>query len=454
MSLPVACILLFALAVTARGEGPYPEPPPPVHPDSLGRGVQRTMTLLATSSPTRRNRVRILFYGQSITQQEWWKAVVADLRRRFPHAEIEAENRAIGGFASQWLIRPAEHDLYPFYPDLLVFHVYGSDVEYEQIIRSVRSRTAAEVLIQKDHATRWPPDVVDESKDKGAWWDHRINTQRLPEIARRYGCGLAEIREDWLAYLRAHQLEPKDLLADSVHLNAHGNFLMAALVSRYLVYRPELPREEWRDLSRDVAVGRDIRWRDGVLRVRFEGNRVDALALPGGGPSAEVWIDGKRPSEVPDLRAITRPRPGPWSPAFPKRVDHDAPLLEEEWTLRAEAAAANKEPFSFNVTGSRTGRDGDGRSDTPFVSTSGRVRIAPEDWFRTGDLPAGFEVKWTVVPLYRDVYQPPARRDAASDNAVMLAQGLPNGPHVLELRAPRGAEPALRAIRVYRPPVR
>jgi hypothetical protein len=44
------------------------------------------MTLLATSTPAKRNRVRILFYGQSITQQDWSKRVADDLRRRFPHA--------------------------------------------------------------------------------------------------------------------------------------------------------------------------------------------------------------------------------------------------------------------------------------------------------------------------------------------------------------------------------
>jgi hypothetical protein len=41
---------------------------------SFGRNVQRTMRLLATSTPERRNTVRVLFYGQSITEQGWWKS--------------------------------------------------------------------------------------------------------------------------------------------------------------------------------------------------------------------------------------------------------------------------------------------------------------------------------------------------------------------------------------------
>lgn len=39
-------------------------------PAQLGRGVQRTMTLLATSTPQRQDMLRIPVYGQSITAQD------------------------------------------------------------------------------------------------------------------------------------------------------------------------------------------------------------------------------------------------------------------------------------------------------------------------------------------------------------------------------------------------
>ncbi len=55
----------------------------------------------------------VLFCGQSITEQEWSKQVAGDLRRRFPHADLEIENRAIGGFASQrWKVLPMFADTY------------------------------------------------------------------------------------------------------------------------------------------------------------------------------------------------------------------------------------------------------------------------------------------------------------------------------------------------------
>lgn len=52
-----------------------------------------------------------------------------------------------GGFTSPALIRTAEHNLYPWYPDLLVFHVYGPVAPYEEIIRRVRAGARAEIVL-------------------------------------------------------------------------------------------------------------------------------------------------------------------------------------------------------------------------------------------------------------------------------------------------------------------
>ncbi len=328
--------------------GAFPPPAPLKDLSQLGQGVQRTMTLLATSTPQHRNHVRVVFYGQSITEQEWSKQVAGDLRRRFPHADLEIENRAIGGFASQLLIRPAEHDIYPFYPDLVIFHVFGANQQYDEIIKSIRSRTTAEVLMQNDRVgAKWPQDKPDEKADKGLWWDYLMNHRFLPDIAGKYGCGLCDIRAGWLEYLRANHYQPGQLLLkDGAHLNAQGNYLMAQLTNRYLVYRPDLPDTAWKGLTATYPVGPGA-WKDGNLTIAFEGNRVDVIpaaanekgAAPAGG-SGSVLIDGKKPSEFPGAYRITRPQPGPWSPLFLSRVDHDAPLVLEDWTLKVSDVSA------------------------------------------------------------------------------------------------------------------
>ena len=121
--LPFSVLFLCMVLTDALGADQPTAYPPAKFGDtsSWGRNIQRTMRLLATSTPQKRNTVRILFYGQSITEQNWWQAVADDLRRRFPHANLVIENRALGGFASQLLVKTAETDLYPFYPDLLIF---------------------------------------------------------------------------------------------------------------------------------------------------------------------------------------------------------------------------------------------------------------------------------------------------------------------------------------------
>jgi hypothetical protein len=459
-----------AAAADRPAPGRYAAVPAARDPGRLGAGVQRTLTLLATSTPERRNTVRILFYGQSITEQEWWKDVADDLRSRFPSANLIIENRAIGGFASQRLIKPAEHDVYPFYPDLMILHVYGSNGEYEQLVRNTRSLTTAEVLMLTDHLTQWPPAVIDEKKDKGSWWDDFMNRLFLPETARKYGCGLADNRGAWIDYLKANHLEPRALLKDGVHLNDHGNYLMAELVKRYLVYRPELGNASWRGLVRTVELGagREPSWNDGVLKLEFEGNRVDLIADPGlpadsARSRIEVRIDGKKPSEFPGAYAITRPTPPPWSPLALTRVDHEASLVIEPWTLSVTSVGAESKTWTFSVAGDRTGPDGEGQSDQLFRSKSGRVKIAPESWFRgfgKDPVPKGYTIRWQVVPRFTDVIEAPEQAsDPGIEPAVTAVQGIPNTRHVLELRGEGGGgntpQPSslVRAIRVFRPSV-
>jgi hypothetical protein len=455
-------LLVLACAVTASADE---FPPPKSLGDVSGRGrnIQRAMRLMATSTPERRNTVRVLFYGQSITEQGWWKLVADDLRARFPHADLVIENRALGGFASQLLVKTAETDLYASQPDLLIIHVYGSHDKYEDILRRARERTCAEILQQNDHLTKAenfsePTDPAKATIQAGNW-DAFMNHNWLPGLARKYGTELCDQRSLWKQYLRDYELEPKALLKDNVHLNARGEFLMAKIVQSYLRYDPKLgpsPAEEW---VKTIEAGKDASWTGGKLRVEFEGNRVDVICKPGVTGAVSAQIDGKKPSEFPELygftRALAKPG-GKWPPIAP--ITSDKPLVLEDWTMRVRSDAANDKLFTFTLEGSKTGPDGEGRSDQRFVSKSGRVVIAPDAWnvpFALGAL-AGqkpvaseFVVRWSVVPQFVDEFTAPASaKNPGTETTVTVAQGLTNGRHVLELSGP--AEAVL-ALRVYRP---
>lgn len=426
----------------------YPPVSPSRNPQDLGKNIQRTMTLLATSTPKLRNKVRILFYGQSITAQDWSTRVADELKKRFPNADLDVQNRAIGGFTSDRLIRPAEHDLYPYYPDLVIFHVYGPNLEYEQIVKSIRSRTTAEVLLQRDHVTQSPPVANDRTSD-----------YFLPSLAERYGCGLVDVRGNWLDYLQANKLELKALLSDGVHLNDQGNFLLAEIVKQYLVYRPELASDSWLDTVRTYDVGREINWQNGKLALEFEGNRVDLIAAPtsdGKGPATRITLDGQKPSELHGAYTVSRPTPGPGAPVALTRVDWERALQLEDWTLKVTSVSADGKSWKFEVQGTKTGPDGAGTNTEPFVSKSGRVRIDPAAWFRNAKMPVttGFQIQWKVQPLFVDAYTVPKAAEPARENGVTVAQGLTNSRHRVEIAVDGKGTPPIQAIRVYRPPVK
>lgn len=450
-ALALAVLLVFP-AMNALAQ---PLPAPDIDPTTPGFGVQRTMRLLETSTAERPNEVKILFYGQSITVGLPWQKMVAELQARYPHARIVAENRAIGGFSADKLVYPAEHDVYPYYPDLIVFHVYGGAPQYEALIEEVRRRTAAEVLIQGDHVTKIPRAG---QHDHGYEWHDQHNRTWFPQLAARLGLGYVPVWARWHDHLKSNNLQPSALLSDGVHLNDRGNELMSGMLMSHLVYDASLPQDE--ELAHDAVIGQEAAWDAGKLTLTFTGNRVDVPAFAAGSP-VEVRIDGKKPSELAGVVAFSRPEPGVWNgwPAL-FRVDSKNPPVPEDWTLRVTTLDPESEHFAFEVEGSVTGPDGRGRSDRPFVSKSGRVVIQPHAWFirdpRNGDQPAdrkvGHEIRWQATPMYRDIVAPVA--DAPAGAMVTVAQGFPTAEHTLELIAADPASPpAIERVRTYRPPL-
>lgn len=445
-----------------------------------GGHIQRAMTLLETSSAEHRWPVRILLYGQSIVgSTDFTRDLDNYFHREFPYADIHLENRAIGGFMADRLFRTAAHDLYPYYPDLLIFHVYGGQDtgDLERIISNVRRYTTADIVLFNDHRQR----------------DHEISEASAAYfrfLAAKYDCELVDVSTEWPRYLNEHHLEPREMLRDAVHPNADGYVLLSELIERHLKYNPLFPGA-WVNMVRTYEVKRPLvegaadeiqltgeGWtvRDdgaagtssnGRLHLGFTGNRVDLIAghTKDGEKlgTAQILIDGKAPSANPAAIYLTRPSEGPhtWFPAI-KRVSHDAPLIPEEWTLRITAINSDATKFSFEVNGSKTGPDGKGTNDKPFRSKSGRVSIDPSDWMladimkifkQTVPPPVGFEVHWSAVPLYVDEYRAMIATEKGHVYATTLTQGIRNGKHTLEIVPNSDGAVPIQSIEVYRPPL-
>lgn len=453
--LPVVVALVALVRPLAAAETAFPAVTPPEAPAALGANLQRSLRLMATSTPTQRNTVRVLFYGQSITEQAWWKTVANHLRTTFPNADLVIENRAIGGHSSQLLVKTAEADLYDFQPDLVIFHVYGSHTDYEAIIRCIRERTVADVLMATDHITKDEAlaEETDPAKLTPKSWDAWMNHSFLPATAKKYAAELADMHNRWKEYLRSNNLKASQLLKDGVHLNAHGEFVMAEVLKWYL--RPELLRKNAAadDRMKEFVVGRDVTIQGDKLLLEFDGNRIDA-EVSGILEPITIRIDGKKPSEHPELYRFTRASSYPQSnwPGLLQVQRGSTPLVPENWTATIRAMSDDMKQFEFDLVGSTTGADGSGSATNRFLSKSGRIVIEPDDWnlaygrkvFKRA-LPEAFTVTWKVEPRFVESV-------AAGTTSQRLFHGLPNGRHTLELSGE--AVLRIKKLSVYRPPLR
>lgn len=446
----------FATPLSAKVDDPPYTPPVIADNPAFGARLQRTMTLLATSTPTRRNTVKILMYGQSASKQTYWRMLQADLRLRFPYTDLIMECRAIGGFSANLLSRTAQQDMYDFYPDLVIFHDYGAEEDLAKIYGTLRRTTTAEMLLQTNYVTR------------GGTLEDPYFGDLLPKMAEQFALELGEVRAPWWEYLQQQHLEPDDLLVDGGHTNMRGNLLLADLLLPYLVYRPELPNDNWKNWVKDYHLDDDMQWQDGKLTLEFTGNRVDLIASEhevNFYPSAQVFIDGKKPSEFKSCYTITRPNETgledwPWHGAIIHVAWQSTPMLED-WTATITGTRSDPQGYEFSLHGSKTGADGAGNSWSKFVSNSGRVILEPEDWFlrdsrnMAGGLQwqIGDTLTWSVLPLFHDTYHSPRTDDLTIEYAQTVVQGIDNTRHTLELIAGDNGIPPLAGIRVYCPPL-
>jgi hypothetical protein len=498
IKIKLACVALVSAGVIAAGQQPSTNttaatqgnqqaphliapPDDEPHQELFGAHVQRSVTLLATSNQERHWPVRILMYGQSIIGSEGFTKLMSDyLHQQFPYADIQLENRAIGGFEGPRLVRTSVHDLYPIYPDLVIFHVYGGQRsgETERIISNLRRYTTADILLVDDHHVR-DSDIQQSSID---FWR---------QLAQKYDCELADISAVWPTYLHEHGLQTSQLLRDGTHPNIDGYTLMTYLIGRHLRYNPLFPNnwqqtvrtydarrpldEEVDDeihlsgkgwsLGKEGILGEDSQ---GKLHLDFDGNRVDLIAahVEAGQKlgSARILLDGKPPSENPDLYSITRPSQGPgtWFPAI-MRISHTKPLVVEDWTLRITRINQDASNIVFEVSGSKTGQDGSGSNTDMFVSKSGRVKIESRDWMlaqimkifkQTEPPPVGFEIHWSVVPMFEDTYHVADTSDLAKIYQTTLFQLAANTHHSVDIIPNGDGVVPIGALQVYRPPLR
>lgn len=200
-----------------------------------------------------------------------------------------------------------------------------------------------------------------------------------------------------------------------MHLNAHGEWLMAGLLDRYLAPLPPKAGYDPCNDARGRTVALPSAPENQRIRMEFTGTRVDLVFRPNAKGRASMLIDGKALSAIPALYGFTRVSAFPQSnwPLLLK-VDSQAPLQAEDWTIQIKGLSTNGDRCRFAGRGSVTGEDGAGSSTNQFVSKSGRVVIATNDWNLAycvsvfhRQLPEGYLATWQVRRHGVDTAEPP-----------------------------------------------
>ena len=453
---------VFAVILAAGSlSGPNSQGAPPLPlataPLSQTSHLQRALAL-ANAVDTNTPSVRVLFYGQSIIQQRWWVDLQTLLLSRYPGCSWHIENRALGGHIAEFLVKTAEADVYPYQPDLLIFHDYGDAQAYGEFISRVRTRTCADILLVADHIASYGDPNEDTNNIPVStvagttWFDYVCQ----PQIALTNGACRADIRTPWKQYLISNQLSPTNLLVDSVHLNYAGCNLMTDLLSPYLqapILQP--PVDPFLcDRVKRVSLAQDAFGKTNQVTIPFIGNRVLFRVQDTQAAHADFLIDGLKPSGFIPAFVHGRCSPWPkfWWPAILKIEAQTVPVAED-WTLTVDSIEGAADPITFHVQGTTTGADGMGRSDADFTSTSGRVVILSEDWYwqtYQGGLTNGMQFNWSTSFNGADSVDSSAG-GSGGGRWLEIIQGLTDQAHVLTLTLGGGATDQFPELLVYHP---
>jgi hypothetical protein len=437
--------------------------------------IARTLEIIRTSTPTNHKVLKVLFYGQSITRSGWHNAVVAHWHEKYPNTVFVVENRALGGFASQSLVRTTEQDIAAFYPDLIVFHVYGDHRAYERILRMFRSLTAADVILQTDHGEVLPDPSCAEGLQLsrhpmpgcvGVLWVHQrlwhdeMSYHKIPAFGNKYGMAVEPQHRWWRDYLLQKHLDAQSLImSDGLHPNDKGNQLIADFFDRYF---DDLV-EQWDGQTEQNVVSIPIdaaAQSSGTVTVDFDGSRLELLSRAPLAVWPSVKIDGRAPQDIDGCYQVTRSSPlnsvTDWPAVRRITLSHDRTAAD--WTATITNISPDQKSVDFTVKSSATGDEGSGSSSGKYVSKSGQLSIDGDDWmFERGyelkhvplEVPA--EVHWSVLDICGGKPEVFDRGNGMTEYRYVLGAGLANGSHTAELLSPPNDLAAASEFRAYKP---
>lgn len=298
-------------------------------------------------------------------------------------------------------------------PDLVICHTMGSPEGLEEMLKSIRSQTTADIIIGSLHFTYNVPLTPQNIETK--------ELQPLRDVCKKYGAQFVENRREMADWLILNNQEPITLLngPKDPHQNALGVLLTNENIWRHLVApigADEVPQDRERIIELPRALGDSNgtgvtflgKWtkdgdvlvsdaKDSAIEFTFVGNRLDILGeTSANGGTLVATVDGKPLNKLdaysvsliqqPDTNrdhGATGSYPHTSGGAMaggPHGVSLGKNIVPQNWQFEM---IDNK--GHFKLVGSETGPDGEGFVLEPFVSNSGQIMLDPKLW-RYGNL--------------------------------------------------------------------
>lgn len=211
------------------------------------------IALIICVSMTPFKKTRIVFFGDSITQQGAGKGGWIDLIQEKINAkgiqnDWEVVGAGIGGNKVYDLYLRMEDDVLAKNPDVVVIYIGINDVWHKASSGTGTDKDKFEkfytAIIKKLQAKNikvyvCTPSVIGELKDSRNQQDGDLNAYGdvIRGLSKTYNCPLIDLRNTFINYDAQNNAENKDrgiLTVDRVHLNPAGNQLVAGEMMKAL----------------------------------------------------------------------------------------------------------------------------------------------------------------------------------------------------------------------------
>jgi len=211
------------------------------------------IALIICVSMTPFRKTKIVFFGDSITQQGAGKGGYIDLIQEKINAkgiqnDWEVVGAGIGGNKVYDLYLRMEDDVLAKNPDVVVIYIGINDVWHKASSGTGTDKDKFErfyiAIIKKLQAKNikvyvCTPSVIGELKDSRNQQDGDLNAYGdvIRNLAKTNNCTLIDLRNAFINYDAQNNAENKDrgiLTTDRVHLNPAGNQLVAAEMMKAL----------------------------------------------------------------------------------------------------------------------------------------------------------------------------------------------------------------------------